>query len=77
MRRALIGRLMIHAFFVAHHGCSWAKLEFSRSEANKPILVSAGPLCTWTPIPSDPSDQMHLGEDNHSGAGQECISKTK
>ncbi|KAG0227359.1 4'-phosphopantetheinyl transferase superfamily [Mortierella sp. GBAus27b] len=39
MRRALIGRLMIHAFFVAHHGCSWGKLQFARSEANKPILV--------------------------------------
>ncbi|KAI1320015.1 hypothetical protein EDD11_002346 [Mortierella claussenii] len=39
MRRALIGRLMIHAFFVAHHGCQWDKLVFSRSETNKPILV--------------------------------------
>ncbi|KAF9352185.1 hypothetical protein BGX34_000131 [Mortierella sp. NVP85] len=38
MRRALIGRLMIHAFFVTHHGSDWEKLEFSRSEANKPIL---------------------------------------
>ncbi|KAF8953268.1 hypothetical protein BGZ52_000331 [Haplosporangium bisporale] len=39
MRRALIGRLMIHAFFVAFHGCSWDSLVFSRSETNKPILV--------------------------------------
>ncbi|KAF9353807.1 hypothetical protein BGX26_008420 [Mortierella sp. AD094] len=39
MRRALIGRLMIHAFFVAHHGCQWDKLVFSRSATNKPILV--------------------------------------
>ncbi|KAF9313390.1 hypothetical protein BG003_005254 [Podila horticola] len=39
MRRALIGRLMIHAFFAAFHGCSWDKLVFSRSETNKPILV--------------------------------------
>lgn len=40
MRRALIGRLMIHAFFAAFHGCSWDSLVFSRSETNKPILVS-------------------------------------
>ncbi|KAF9272824.1 hypothetical protein BGZ68_002055 [Mortierella alpina] len=39
MRRALVGRLMIHAFFAAHHGCRWDKLVFSRSETNKPILV--------------------------------------
>ncbi|KAF9338047.1 hypothetical protein BG006_000036 [Podila minutissima] len=39
MRRGLIGRLMIHAFFAAFHGCSWDKLVFSRSETNKPILV--------------------------------------
>ncbi|KAK3841398.1 MAG: 4'-phosphopantetheinyl transferase superfamily [Linnemannia gamsii] len=39
MRRALIGRLMIHAFFAAYHGCRWDKLVFSRSEANKPILL--------------------------------------
>ncbi|KAF9159579.1 hypothetical protein BGX20_002877, partial [Mortierella sp. AD010] len=38
MRRALIGRLMIHAFFVAHHGCRWDELVFSRSATNKPIL---------------------------------------
>ncbi|KAF9089252.1 hypothetical protein BGX27_002525, partial [Mortierella sp. AM989] len=38
MRRAMIGRLMIHAFFVAYHGCEWDKLVFSRSEMNKPIL---------------------------------------
>ncbi|KAF9149275.1 hypothetical protein BG015_008939 [Linnemannia schmuckeri] len=39
MRRALIGRLMIHSFFAAHHGCRWDQLVFSRSETNKPILV--------------------------------------
>ncbi|KAI7826092.1 4'-phosphopantetheinyl transferase superfamily [Gamsiella multidivaricata] len=39
MRRALIGRLMIHAFFAAHHGCHWEELVFSRSETNKPILL--------------------------------------
>ncbi|KAF9906338.1 hypothetical protein EC991_000739 [Linnemannia zychae] len=39
MRRAMIGRLMIHAFFAAHHGCRWDQLIFSRSETNKPILV--------------------------------------
>lgn len=39
MKRALIGRLMIHAFFVAHHGCRWDGLVFSRSETNKPVLV--------------------------------------
>ncbi|KAG0055185.1 hypothetical protein BGZ83_009361 [Gryganskiella cystojenkinii] len=39
MKRALIGRLMIHAFFAAHHGCRWDKLVFSRTENNKPILT--------------------------------------
>ncbi|KAF9438559.1 hypothetical protein BGZ76_006941 [Entomortierella beljakovae] len=39
MRRSLIGRLMIHAFFAAYHGCSWDKLVFSRSPSGKPILV--------------------------------------
>lgn len=39
MRRALVGRLMIHSFFAAHHGCRWDQLVFSRSETNKPILV--------------------------------------
>ncbi|KAF9198205.1 hypothetical protein BGZ49_001050, partial [Haplosporangium sp. Z 27] len=38
MRRALVGRLMIHAFFVEYHGCEWEKLVFSRSETSKPIL---------------------------------------
>ncbi|KAF9091282.1 hypothetical protein BGX29_007813 [Mortierella sp. GBA35] len=39
MRRALVGRLMIHAFFAVHHGCRWDELVFSRSETNKPILL--------------------------------------
>ncbi|KAF8920441.1 hypothetical protein BGZ58_004394, partial [Dissophora ornata] len=39
MRRALIGRLLIHAFFAAHHGCHWNELVFSRSQTNKPILL--------------------------------------
>jgi hypothetical protein len=39
MRRGLIGRLMIHSFFAAHHGCRWDQLVFSRSETDKPILV--------------------------------------
>lgn len=39
MRRALVGRLMIHAFFSAHHGCQWEELVFDRSESTKPILV--------------------------------------
>ncbi|KAF9993299.1 hypothetical protein BGZ79_002049 [Entomortierella chlamydospora] len=44
MRRALIGRLMIHAFFVAHHGCRWDELVFSRSATNKPILAEPNHL---------------------------------
>lgn len=69
MRRALIGRLMIHAFFVAHHGCSWVNLVFSRSEANKPILVR-----TLNPslFPSQPVGFIGpFGSDasGHSGAG--------
>ncbi|KAF9188953.1 hypothetical protein BGZ51_000201 [Haplosporangium sp. Z 767] len=39
MRRALVGRLLIHAFFAAHHGCRWDELVFTRSEKNKPVLV--------------------------------------
>lgn len=39
MRRGLIGRLMIHSFFAAHHSCRWDQLVFSRSETDKPILV--------------------------------------
>ncbi|KAF9901633.1 hypothetical protein BX616_002197 [Lobosporangium transversale] len=39
IRRALIGRLMIHAFFVAHYGCQWETMVFSRSATNKPILL--------------------------------------
>ncbi|KAG0251538.1 hypothetical protein BG011_007539, partial [Mortierella polycephala] len=38
MRRALIGRLLIHAFFAAHHDCRWDELVFIRSDKNKPIL---------------------------------------
>ncbi|KAF9417826.1 hypothetical protein BGZ94_009857 [Podila epigama] len=41
MRRALIGRLMIYAFFATCHGCTWNTLVFSRTETNKPILVTA------------------------------------
>ncbi|KAF9987577.1 hypothetical protein BGZ65_003009 [Modicella reniformis] len=43
-RRALIGRLMIHAFFVAYHDCKWEELIFSRSEGNKPILLEPAHL---------------------------------
>ncbi|KAG0303102.1 hypothetical protein BGZ98_006995 [Dissophora globulifera] len=43
MRRALIGRLMIHAFFVAHYAVRWDELVFSRSQTNKPILASVQP----------------------------------
>ncbi|KAF9921858.1 hypothetical protein FBU30_008078 [Linnemannia zychae] len=39
MRRALIGRLMIHGFFAAYHDCRWDQLIFSRSDTNKPILL--------------------------------------
>ncbi|KAF9584401.1 hypothetical protein BGW38_006597, partial [Lunasporangiospora selenospora] len=44
MRQGMIGRLMIHAFFVAVHGCRWEELVFSRSEKGKPILVEPARL---------------------------------
>ncbi|KAF9323399.1 hypothetical protein BGZ91_003599 [Linnemannia elongata] len=40
MRRALVGRLMIHAFFTAHHNCQWENLVFDNTESTKPVLVS-------------------------------------
>lgn len=41
MRRALVGHLMVHAFFTAHHNCRWQDLVFERSaDINKPALVS-------------------------------------
>jgi 4'-phosphopantetheinyl transferase len=39
MRRALVGRLMIHAFFTAHHNCQWENLVFDNTESTKPVLV--------------------------------------
>lgn len=39
MRRALVGRLMIHAFFTAHHNCPWENLVFDNTESTKPVLV--------------------------------------
>ncbi|KAF8925660.1 hypothetical protein EDD21DRAFT_8424 [Dissophora ornata] len=39
MRRALIGRLMMYAFFTAHHNCQWGELVFDVSESTKPILL--------------------------------------
>ncbi|KAF9978567.1 hypothetical protein BGZ73_001740 [Actinomortierella ambigua] len=44
MRRALVGRLMIHAFFTVVHGARWENLVFSRTEANKPVLVEPAHL---------------------------------
>ncbi|KAF9385924.1 hypothetical protein CPC16_007789 [Podila verticillata] len=41
MRRALVGHLMVHAFFAAHHNCRWQDLVFERSaDTNKPALIS-------------------------------------
>ncbi|KAI1319780.1 hypothetical protein EDD11_003165 [Mortierella claussenii] len=40
MRRALIARLMLHAFFTAHHHCQWEELVFDNSESTKPTLQS-------------------------------------
>ncbi|KAF9576498.1 hypothetical protein EC968_007976 [Mortierella alpina] len=40
MRRALIARLMIHAFFTAHHNCQWEALVFDCSDREKPVLLS-------------------------------------
>ncbi|KAG0365074.1 hypothetical protein BGZ54_006879 [Gamsiella multidivaricata] len=40
MRRALVGRLMIYAFFTAHHSCQWEELVFDNAESSKPTLVS-------------------------------------
>ncbi|KAF9123807.1 hypothetical protein BGW39_008681 [Mortierella sp. 14UC] len=40
MRRALVGRLMIHAFFTAYHNCQWENLVFDNTESTKPVLVS-------------------------------------
>ncbi|KAF8941008.1 hypothetical protein BGZ47_007518 [Haplosporangium gracile] len=40
MRRALVGRLMIHAFFTAHHNCQWENLVFDNTDSTKPVLVS-------------------------------------
>ncbi|KAG0304976.1 hypothetical protein BGZ98_004765 [Dissophora globulifera] len=40
MRRALIARLMIHAFFTAYYDCQWDELVFDNSEGTKPVLVS-------------------------------------
>ncbi|KAG0203996.1 hypothetical protein BGX28_003924 [Mortierella sp. GBA30] len=40
MRRALIARLMIHAFFTAHHKCQWEDLAFESFESAKPALLS-------------------------------------
>ncbi|KAF9922706.1 hypothetical protein FBU30_007163 [Linnemannia zychae] len=46
MRRALVGRLMIHAFFTAHHNCQWENLVFDNTECSKPILISPEHLKT-------------------------------
>ncbi|KAF9957634.1 hypothetical protein BGZ65_001944, partial [Modicella reniformis] len=40
MRRALIARLMLHAFFAAHHSCHWKDIVFDNSDSTKPILQS-------------------------------------
>ncbi|KAG0216486.1 hypothetical protein B0O80DRAFT_96920 [Mortierella sp. GBAus27b] len=40
MKRALIGRLMIHAFFTAHHNCDWKDVVFEKSQGPKPVLLS-------------------------------------
>ncbi|KAG0045194.1 hypothetical protein BGZ83_009568 [Gryganskiella cystojenkinii] len=40
MRRALVGRLMVHAFFTAHHGCQWEDLAFDCSQSPSPVLIA-------------------------------------
>ncbi|KAF9904713.1 hypothetical protein BX616_001219 [Lobosporangium transversale] len=40
MRRALVARLMIHAFFTAHHHCQWEDLVFDDSESTRPVVLS-------------------------------------
>ncbi|KAG0247187.1 hypothetical protein BG011_001892, partial [Mortierella polycephala] len=43
-RRALVGRLMIYAFFTAHHRCHWGDLVFDCSESTRPVLISPAHL---------------------------------
>ncbi|KAF9188370.1 hypothetical protein BGZ51_000616 [Haplosporangium sp. Z 767] len=43
-RRALVGRLMIYAFFTAHHHCHWEDLVFDCSESTRPVLISPAHL---------------------------------
>ncbi|KAF9369869.1 hypothetical protein BGX21_005772, partial [Mortierella sp. AD011] len=38
MRRALVTRLMLFAFFTAYHKCRWEELIFDKSENTKPVL---------------------------------------
>ncbi|KAF9344612.1 hypothetical protein BGX26_004118, partial [Mortierella sp. AD094] len=40
MRRALVARLMLFAFFTTYHKCQWEDLVFENSESTKPILLS-------------------------------------
>ncbi|KAF9376912.1 hypothetical protein BGX21_003357, partial [Mortierella sp. AD011] len=40
MRRALVARLMLFAFFTAYHKCQWEDLTFDNSESAKPVLLS-------------------------------------
>ncbi|KAF9153441.1 hypothetical protein BGX20_004932, partial [Mortierella sp. AD010] len=40
MRRALVTRLMLFAFFTAYHKCRWEELIFDKSENTKPVLLS-------------------------------------
>ncbi|KAG0026501.1 hypothetical protein BGZ82_009446 [Podila clonocystis] len=45
MRRALVGHLMVHAFFTAHHNCRWQELVFEMSaDTSKPALISPNHL---------------------------------
>ncbi|KAG0007664.1 hypothetical protein BGZ80_004391, partial [Entomortierella chlamydospora] len=38
MRRALVARLMLFAFFTAYHKCQWEDLTFDNSESTKSVL---------------------------------------
>ncbi|KAF9995488.1 hypothetical protein BGZ80_011800 [Entomortierella chlamydospora] len=40
MRRALVARLMLFAFFTAYHKCRWEDLTFDKSKSTKPVLLS-------------------------------------
>ncbi|KAF9111649.1 hypothetical protein BGX27_004629 [Mortierella sp. AM989] len=46
MRRALIARLMLYAFFTTYHKCLWGDLVFDNSESEKTVLVSPEHLVT-------------------------------